>query len=173
MPNAVSGTTQFITFSFASYLFAIPSKHIVKVVPMPSHSQGGLIDIGFVQLGQYSIQMLNLPELVELTHKLTSNEYTSKDNSFLLVLQNNEQNLFGMTLATPPDLLEIHSDKLQAVPAHQRQSGTLQWISHVATHTKTTTKKIVLMLDLAVLVNNPDRKGRENSQKNYSGIRFR
>lgn len=161
MNSVTPETSQFLIFSLANYLFAIPSHQTVKVVPMPTPAEGDLSNIGLVQLAQYSIQLLNLPKLIELTHKLSANKTptATKHFPFLLVLQDAEQNakqnaeksLFGITLTHPPDLLEVSTLALQSVPQHQRKSGTLQWVSHVVTSTKEAKRRVVLVLDLSMM----------------------
>lgn len=161
MSSVTPETSQFLIFSLANYLFAIPSHQTVKVVPMPTPAEGDLSNIGLVQLAQYSIQLLNLPKLIELTHKLSANKTptATKHFPFLLVLQDAEQNakqnaeksLFGITLTHPPDLLEVSTLALQSVPQHQRKSGTLQWVSHVVTSTKEAKRRVVLVLDLSMM----------------------
>lgn len=165
MSSVTPETSQFLIFSLANYLFAIPSHQTVKVVPMPTPAEGDLSNIGLVQLAQYSIQLLNLPKLIELTHKLSANKTptATKHFPFLLVLQDAEQNaeqnaaqnaeksLFGIALTHPPDLLEVPTLALQSVPQHQRKSGTLQWVSHVVTSTKEAKRRVVLVLDLSMM----------------------
>ena len=58
--------TQYITFKLADYFLALPSQKILKIVATPPPQQGGLVDIGLVQLGQHSIQILDLSKLLGL-----------------------------------------------------------------------------------------------------------
>ena len=67
-------TTQYIIFDLLNYRFAIPSHKILKVVATPPASKGGLVSLGLVQLGPYSIQIIDIATLLAL------NGTANKDN---------------------------------------------------------------------------------------------
>lgn len=58
--------TQYLTFKVSGYLMALPGQEILRVVATPPPNQGGLVKMGLVQLGQYSIQIIDLSELLEI-----------------------------------------------------------------------------------------------------------
>lgn len=189
--------TKYITFKLTDYLFALPSEKILKVVATPSPQEGGLISLGLVQLGQYSIQILDLPQLLALDtvqgigatakgskiskgsketiesvpasksasassrlakpkepNKATSKAEAlpSKNPPFLMVLQNADQDLLGIAVHEPPDLMDIPDYALKSVPAEKRLSRTLKWVSHVVTYDLGRDRHTLLLLDLSVLL---------------------
>ncbi|MGB3300811.1 MAG: hypothetical protein WBA76_21305, partial [Phormidesmis sp.] len=52
-PQTDSTIGKYITFRLENYLFALPSKAILKIVATPPPSQGGMVAMGLVQLEQY------------------------------------------------------------------------------------------------------------------------
>ncbi len=186
----IAEVTKYITFKLTDYLFALPSEKILKVVATPSPQQGGLISLGLVQLEQYSIQILDLPQLLALDtvqgigtvatgskaiesvpvsksasassslaklkglNKATSKAEAlpSKNPPFLMVLQNADQDLLGIAVHEPPDLMDIPDYALKPVPAEKRLSRTLKWVSHVVTYDLGRDRHTLLLLDLSVLL---------------------
>ena len=164
---AASETTKYITFKVAGYLFALPSQEILKVVATPAPGEGGLVSLGLVQLGQYSIQILDLPELLSLNTekakakaaappppraKASKPEGGDQNPPFLMVLQNANQDLLGIAVDEPPDLLEVPSYALKPVPPEKRLSRALRWISHVVTYSLGNNRHTLLLLDSSVLL---------------------
>ena len=162
--------TQFLTFPLTGHWFTLPSQQVLKVVDTPTAEEGGLVELGFVQLAHYSIQLLNLPELLMLkpkTQKLktadSSTPISASENAdglarrvantpFLVVLKGQNEALFGITLQSPPDLIEIPNHQLQPVPTDKRQTGTLQWINHVVPYNIQQKRQVLLGLDLPALL---------------------
>lgn len=175
-----SESNKYITFKLANYLFALPSNKILKVVPTPTPSQGGMVSMGLVQLEQYSIQTLDLPKMMNLqpagasvdldngsvsdktrdVSKLSEPENEPKRGSldqeknppFLMVLQDTEGVLWGIAVNEPPDLMDIPDYALKPVPSEKRLTRTLRWVSHVVTFDLDSARHTLLVLDLSVLL---------------------
>ncbi|MEM9091094.1 MAG: hypothetical protein AAGC93_20410 [Cyanobacteria bacterium P01_F01_bin.53] len=166
-------STQYITFKVAEYLFALRSLEILKIVETPPPSQGGLVKMGMVQLGPYSIQMIDLPSLLTLQEKPDKNnprpsvsssrslenrkkesfeKETEQNPPFLVVLQNSEQDLWGIALHEPPDLMEIPNYALKPVPSHQRSTRALRWVSHIVNYDLNSNRHSLLILDLSMVL---------------------
>ncbi|MGC1309422.1 MAG: chemotaxis protein CheW [Phormidesmis sp.] len=179
--EAAAKVTQYITFELSDYLFALPSQKILKIVATPSPKQGGLVSMGLVQLAQYSIQILDLPRILGLkpakksdrpslttnalstTNATVNDKKTAQNPPFLMVLQNTEQNreqnseqspeqdLWGIAVQTPPDLMHIPDYALRPIPPKQRSTRTLQWVSHVVNYDLARDRHTLLILDLPAL----------------------
>lgn len=168
-----SETTKYITFKVAGYVFALASQEILKVVATPSPREGGLVSMGLVQLGQYSIQILDLPDLLSLdtanrTNSVKANTKipvapaakakaptaagSTQNPPFLMVLQNADKDLWGIAVDEPPDLLEVPNYALKPVPPEKRLTRALQWISHVVTYSLGSDRHTLLLLDSSVLL---------------------
>jgi chemotaxis signal transduction protein len=155
-PQAVIETSEiakYITFSLHGYLFALPAQEILKVVATPSPSQGGMVSMGLVQLEQYSIQTLNLPELLGLgTHDKDSVNNALENPPFLMVLHDADQNLWGIAVESSPDLMDIPDYALKPVPPEKRLTRALRWVSSVVTYDLGSDRHTLLVLDLSVLL---------------------
>ena len=143
-------STQYITFNLSGYLFGLPSKSILRVVGTPPANQGGLISMGMVQLGPYSIQIIDLVSLLALNDTSVRPSVSSsralekrkkaptvdpeKNPPFLVVLQNDEGEFWGIALHEPPDLMDVPDYALKPVPSHRRTTRSLQWVSHIVSY---------------------------------------
>ncbi|MEM8501691.1 MAG: chemotaxis protein CheW [Cyanobacteria bacterium P01_D01_bin.1] len=158
---------KYITFRLSDYLFALPSEDILKIVATPPPSQGGMVSMGLVQLGQYSIQILDLSKILSLESVdapkdneskslLYSSESVDVDSiqnpPFLMVLRSADETLWGIAVHEPPDLVEISPQALSPVPPEQRAFGTLQGVSYVATSDLEGDRHTLLILDMATLL---------------------
>lgn len=158
---------KYITFRLSDYLFALPSEDILKVVATPPPSQGGMVSMGLVQLGQYSIQILDLSKILGLQginapkdNESKSLLYSSKsvdvdsiqNPPFLMVLRSADKTLWGVAVHEPPDLVEISPQALSPVPPEQRAFGTLRGVSYVGTSGLEGDRHTLLILDMATLL---------------------
>ncbi|MEN8443705.1 MAG: hypothetical protein ABG776_01710 [Cyanobacteria bacterium J06555_13] len=166
--------TQYITFKLSGYLFALPTREVLRIVATPPPSQGGLIKMGMVQLGPYSIEMIDLPSLLALkdspkdkhsawpsvassraleNRKQTIAKEASHQNPpFLIVLQNAEKDLWGIAVYEPPDLMEVPDYALKPVPSQHRLTRALRWVSHVVSYDLNSDRHSLLILDLSIIL---------------------
>ena len=163
----MSTLNSYIIFSIGGYWFALPSHQIIKIIKTPSAEEGGLLNLGLVQVAKYSIQILDLPHLLMLKPRKsiasTSSQQTSANRSsahsyspFLVVLKGEQtQSLFGITLATPPDIAEIPAHERQVVPTEKRQTGAFRYIREVVPYNNQQSRQILLVLDLLALLEVP------------------
>lgn len=165
-PSDVNGNTnklrKYIIFKLLGYSFALPSENILKIVATPPPNQGGMVSMGLVQLGQYSIRILNLLKTLDLKNNIESSEQDSDSNEptavtstqnlpFLIVLRNANETLWGVAVSEPPDLMEIHDQALNSVPLEQRAFGTLRGVSHIAQVGTLGDQRTILILDMTAL----------------------
>lgn len=143
--------TQYITFKLAGYLLALPTQQILKIVETPSLEEGGLVEIGLVQLGQHSIQILDLSKLLDL--KETVKAAAIQNPPFLVVFQNSLQDLWGIALFEPPDLMNVPDYALKPVPPEKRLARILRWVSHIVTYDLNSNRHTLLLLDLPAILN--------------------
>jgi chemotaxis signal transduction protein len=161
-----SEIVKYITFKLHGYLFALPAQEILKVVTTPPPSQGGMVSMGLVQLEQYSIQTLNLSELISLGITANADQEAAKtapaktapaktapeNPPFLMVLRDVDQNLWGIAVESAPDLMDIPNYALKPVPPEKRLTRALRWVSYVVTYDLGGDRHTLLVLDLSVLL---------------------
>ena len=152
------GENKYLTLHLNGYRFAIPSKNVLKIIATPASNQGGMLSLGLVQLGQYSIQILDLPTLLNLSQKDVEQAAPTNESSFLMVLQQIESALWGIVVNQPPDLLILADSDLQPVPTSKKVASALKGISHVVTYAQQSeeaaeeTRQVLLVLDLSALI---------------------
>ncbi|MEM7065159.1 MAG: chemotaxis protein CheW [Cyanobacteria bacterium P01_B01_bin.77] len=139
---------KYISFQVASYWYVIPVTEILKVVNCPPPSQGGVVGLGVVQLGPHTIQLLDLEQLF-------GSEAIARENlksTYLVVLQRQENTLWGIALGAPPDLVELSSAVLKPFALAEHGTSQNPWISHVGVISEQTCKRTYLQLDLDTLL---------------------
>ena len=122
---------KFITFQLGDYLFALPSQDVLKIIVTPTPKQGGMVNMGLVQLGQYNIQILELQSLLKLEKSAVNT--SASDSTFLIIMQV-AQTLWGIVVSQSPDLMNISNSALKPVPNSKRIAGALKGISHIVTN---------------------------------------
>lgn len=195
-------TTQYITFELSGYLFGLSSREILRVVATPPPNQGGLIAMGMVQLGPYSIQIIDLLSTLALksadgktpqrpsvgssraleNRKKMPEPDPEQNPPFLVVLQpqaqdlgqsqtrSQYQELWGIALHEPPDLIEVPNYALKPVPFQQRRSQALQWVSHIVNYDLDSNRHALLVLDLSPIVNDAPPPAPYNDKLKFTPI---
>lgn len=156
MDNDTSAIAKFITFKIADYWFALPMEVILKVVNCPSLDQGGIVPLGLVQLGPHTIQLLDLHGVFGL-----GNTPPPTQLPFLLVLRGAQKRLWGITLASPPDLIELPLTTFHSVSVDRRFVPKKQWISHIAILSEQEISRTLLLLDLKAVFQSETEPPRE------------
>jgi purine-binding chemotaxis protein CheW len=139
-----SEVVKFILFKVSSYWYVVPAITILKIVNCPAPSEGEIKGLGIVQLGPHTIQLLDLNQILD--HP--SNHISSEEASFLLVFKGQENQFFGITLSTPPDLIDLPLNTLTSVSSEKKFTSQNPWISHVGVITIGNDKRTLLQLDL-------------------------
>ncbi|MBT9312000.1 chemotaxis protein CheW [Leptothoe kymatousa] len=135
---------KYIIFQVASYWYVLPVTEILKIVNCPSPSQGGMVDLGMVQLGPHTVQLLNLHRLLDI------NSSAAATYGFLVVLRT-QSGLWGIPLEQTPDLIELSPVTLKpvALGGERFQSSA---ISHVGLLEEQAGQRTLLRLDVNALV---------------------
>ncbi|MGD1856770.1 MAG: chemotaxis protein CheW [Leptolyngbyaceae cyanobacterium] len=139
--------SKYVSFQIANYWYVIPVDEILKIVNCPSPNQGGVVGLGVVQLGPHTIQLLDLYQIFGLPPQTNAG-----NPAFLIVLQNKNNQLWGVALETPPDLIELLPTVLKPVSLTERFTPQTPWISHVGVATEQQSQRTFLQLDLQALL---------------------
>jgi len=158
-----SQVSKFIVFKIADYLLALPLSNVLKVVNYsPVAVQAGtplLRTMGVVQIGKHTIRVLNLHTLLAsltLRYQQLSSAGLPQlplKQPFLLIARVAMGELYGIWLEEPPNLLELHNEMLRTIPKSERQSGTLEIISHAAVISENNVTTTIFLLDVQRLLN--------------------
>ena len=144
MDKTLSKIAKMITFKIADHWFALPMAAVLKIVNCPPVDQGGIVNLGMVQLGAHTIHLLDLYS----TFGLGSAPSALTQTPFLLVLRGSQKKLWGIVLEAPPDLIDLPNTLFKSVSTDKRFSPKKQWISHIAVISKQDISRTLLFLDL-------------------------
>ncbi len=144
MDKTLSKIAKMITFKIAAHWFALPMAAVLKIVNCPPVDQGGIVNLGMVQLGAHTIHLLDLHS----TFGLGSAPSALTQTPFLLVLRGSQKKLWGIVLEAPPDLIDLPNTLFKSVSTDKRFSPKKQWISHIAVISKQDISRTLLLLDL-------------------------
>ncbi|MEL6334949.1 MAG: chemotaxis protein CheW [Cyanobacteria bacterium J06626_26] len=132
MDKKISKIAKIITFKIADHWFALPMATVLKIVNCPPVDQGGIVNLGMVQLGSHTIHLLDLYS----TFGLGADPSALTQTPFLLVLRGSQKKLWGIVLEAPPDLIDLPNTLFKSVSTDKRFTPKKQWISHIAVISK-------------------------------------
>jgi len=140
-----SDTQKNIVFKISDCLISLPMDNVLKVLNTPSN-ESGWNAMGLLQIGDYTIR------IVDLHQQLNPNYDTDSTNlqSFLVITNPIEGNLFGIIVDEPPNLIELNTDLIRKLPKYNRR---LPMMSHAAVLQENEKKTTIFMLDLFELFN--------------------
>jgi chemotaxis signal transduction protein len=117
-----SNVEPFIVFRIATYLFALPIGDVLQVVPYPPQSSDELRQVGLVQLGHYTIKLVDL-------HRQCHSEDVSPlpgSQSFVVLTRDPQGGFCGILVYEPPDMMEFPPEKMRSLPQSEHQFGVLK-----------------------------------------------
>lgn len=146
--NTELDMNKFIVFKIAEYLLALPISHVLKVINCASLINKGLGLIGVVQLGNHTIQVLDLHEQLAGTQNLLPTDNLLNNQLFLVITRTPQGELWGILVDEPPNLVELDSDMMRSLPHSSNQKSALKFMSHAAVITQENITTTIFLLDL-------------------------
>ena len=140
---STSRSRKLMTFQVAGEWYALPMAAVLKVVNCPSPSQGGRVQLGVVQLGSHMIQLLDLYR----KFGLAPDAPVPAAASFLLVLYTDSDQLWGIALDTPPDLLEVPAKAIKPITPGAGFVAQNYWISDLVVDDSGQAERTLMLLD--------------------------
>ncbi|MGQ4650075.1 chemotaxis protein CheW [Lyngbya aestuarii] len=146
-----SETEKFIVFQIADYLLALPIGEVLKVVNYSSTAADkGLKTMGLIQLGKYTIRMLNLSERLSSDSSLP----LPVAQAFLVITRSPQGELWGIAVEEPPNLMELPLERIHLIPSSESQSGVFGLASYGAVVSQGQATATIFLLDLQRVFNN-------------------
>ncbi len=151
---------KFIVFKIADYLLALPISDVLKVLNCSSQVNMELRTMGVVQLGRHLIRVLdlhqhfsyqrqNLPSL-----QVSDLPQKSANKTFLVITQDQEGELCGISVDEPPEIVEIPHHMVRSLPKSDRYSkDVLNIVSHAAILSHEDVSKTIFILNLKQVPN--------------------
>jgi len=142
-----------IVFAIANYHLALPIDQVLRVVNYPTETSKPLEKVGLIQLGRHAIRVVNLSQRLELSQGTHSTQFP-----FLMLIRGLNQELCGIPIPTPPDLIEISTEELQPLEWSPAASPLLATVSHAAVVNQENATLSILLLDLSRVLVAPEQK---------------
>ncbi|MEQ8467972.1 chemotaxis protein CheW [Coleofasciculus sp. E1-EBD-02] len=136
---------KYIVFKISDSLMSLPMDNVLKVLNTPSN-ESGWNAMGLLQIGDYTIRIVDLHEQLNPNYDANSTNL----QSFLVITNPIEGDLFGIIVDEPPNLIELNPDLIRKLPKYNRR---LPMVSHAAILQENEQKTTIFMLDLYELFN--------------------
>jgi len=140
-----SDSQKYIVFKISDCLMSLPMGNVLKVLNTPSNETGWNA-MGLLQIGDYTIRIVDLHQQLNPDHDTDSTNL----QSFLVITNPVEGDLFGIVVDEPPNLIELNPDLIRKLPKYNRR---LPMVSHAAVFQENDKKNTIFMLDLYELFN--------------------
>lgn len=149
--HSESQLEQFVVFKIAQYHFALPIGDVLQVVTCPPQTSQDMSQLGFVQLGQHIIRV------VDLHSQCHSGTFAVEpgSGSFLVLTPSLQGGCCGILVYEPPDLMEFSVAMMRPLPRVEPSSGVLRIASHAAVFSHNQVTTTVFLLDLPQALASP------------------
>lgn len=148
-----SDLEKLIIFAIATYHLALPIDQVLRVINYPTDTSEPLEKIGLIQCGRHTIRVVNLYQQFQLEAA-----HADQPLPFLMLIRGINQELCGIPVASPPDVVEISIDALQPLEWTSTTSPLLEAISHTAVIHQDDQVRSILLLDLYRMLTSPKQK---------------
>lgn len=133
---------KFIVFKIANYFFALPISIVLKAINYPQNNSD-LNTTGLIQIGSHTLALLDLHQLLgDRTSHLAWN------TPFLLIVQVLQAELCAIPVDEPPNLVELSSDSIRALPHSYDRNNLLDLVSYGAILSEEGKTFTIFLLDI-------------------------
>ncbi len=140
-----------LVFSIGSLNLGLPIDAVYKVLNSTQIYNSGSNWVGLAHMGDREVTVLDLqrrlfPEIIADNSKFES--------GYLMVIQNNKSELFGIPVETVPALIEVPLSSIRVLPESFRHADALGIASHVAviSESESETNLTLFLLDIDTTV---------------------
>lgn len=131
---------KYIVFKISDCLMSLPMDNVLKVLNTP-FNESGWDAMGLLQIGNYTIRIVDLHQQLNPDYDVDA----THSQSFLVITNPIEGDLFGIVVDEPPNLIELNPDLIRKLPKYNRR---LPMVSHAAILQENEKKTTIFMLDL-------------------------
>lgn len=135
---------KYIVFKICGCLMALPMDNVLKVINTPPTKRGWNA-MGLIQIRNYTIRIIDLHQQLMAEEGST----LANEQSFLVITRPLSEELCGIVVDEPPNLMELDSNMIHRLPQSNRQ---LPMVSHAAIIPEGETITTIFMLDLQELL---------------------
>lgn len=142
-----------VVFAIANYYLALPIDQVLRVINYPLDASKSLEKMGLIQCGRYTIRVVDLFQQFQLEAS-----YSTQSFPFLMLIRGLNQELCGIPVCTPPDVIEISLKALQPLEWSLSTSSLLEAVSHTAVIKQENETRSILLIDLHRVLVTPKQK---------------
>lgn len=136
---------KFIVFKVADYLLGLALNDVLKVVNCSVTTSKRLTRVGLIQIGKHMIKILDLHQQLNSG----SLPQLSENPPFLVITYDSQEELCGIMVDEPPDLVELGKESIRPFPKSERYDRpAIDIVSHVAVIDNKEDTKTIFLLDL-------------------------
>jgi chemotaxis signal transduction protein len=142
--SQATNSEKLLVFSVGNLNVSLSIDAVEKVINYSTIMSSGLNHYGLVNIGNKEITVIDLHQ--KLFKKPQT--FTSKDKKYLLLAQSSTTETFGIVVNNSPELYDIPSELIRALPESYRRADTLKIASHVfIVDQNEETEKAIFILD--------------------------
>ncbi len=133
-----------VFFGMGGLNLALRIESVYKVVNHTSTYSSGLGAVGVTHLGDGEITVVDLHRRFFKSSQISS----SNSSGYLVVVQNNTGELYGIPVTETPALIEVPMEMIRVLPESYRRADTLDVASHVAVIPQDGNPLTIFLLDV-------------------------
>lgn len=133
-----------VVFNMGSLSLALRIDSVYKVVNHSSTYGSGIGAVGVTHLGNSEITVVDLHQRFFRASQMNS----ANSTSYLIVVQNTTNELYGIPVDDTPALMEVPLSMIRILPESYRRADTLDVASHVAVIPQNGASLTVFLLDV-------------------------
>ena len=141
-----SDLQKFITFDIENYQLALSIATVVKVTNIPPLYRTKLQSVGFLEVGGHIIRLLKLQDYLPQEHQ--EDGCVPSPSCCLIIVRGVQEDLWGITVDTPPNLIELPIDMLRSLPRSRSNTPFMNLMSHAAVLSEARKDTLLFLLDL-------------------------
>lgn len=145
--NPKAKVLKLIAFDVGKLTLAVQIEQVHKIINLPKVHGSGLNPIGLAQIDDRDITVIDLQQ--RLFHSDVTE--TATPHSYLVLIQTQNQEVFGVPVKQTPLLLEVPTTQIRSLPESYRRADTLEIASHIAVILTPEGNQTLFLLDVEML----------------------
>lgn len=137
-----------IMFEMGDIKLALPIHNIAKVLPKTTVYGSGFHGVGIAHVGDREVTVVDLHKRLFQSSSIND---ASKD-SYLMIVKNRHNELYGIPVAVVPTLMEIALSCIRVLPESYRNADIFGFATHVAVIPAMETPMTIFLLDVDQLL---------------------
>lgn len=139
-----------IVFGMGNVNLALPINTVYKVLNQIPIYGSGLNGVGIAHIGDREVTVVDLHQQLFQSNNVTE----ESKKSYLIVIKNTQNDLYGIPVASVPTLMEIPQSTIRVLPEAYRNADVFGFATHVAVIAEVEPPMTIFLLDVDQLLSN-------------------